>query len=81
MMPAAGAFIPKTGLIMAPEDLRGLKIRVQKSKTAVEMIEHLGGSPTPIPWGELYTALQQGVVDGAEKQSPELLLFQALWGL
>jgi len=37
---------------------------------AVSMINKLGGSPTPISWGELYTALQQGVVDGAENNPP-----------
>ncbi len=56
--------------IMKPEDLQGLKIRVQQSKTAMEMVEALGGSPTPIPWGELYTALQQKMVDGAENNTP-----------
>lgn len=64
------SFYTKDRPINAPEDLRGLKIRVQKSKTAVDMIEKLGGSPTPISWGELYTALQQGVVDGAENNPP-----------
>ena len=53
-----------------PKDLKGLKIRVQKSKTAVDMVEQMGASPTPISWGELYTALQQGVVDGAENNPP-----------
>jgi tripartite ATP-independent transporter DctP family solute receptor len=53
-----------------PDDLRGLKIRVQKSKTSMDMVEALGGSPTPIPWGELYTALQQRMVDGAENNPP-----------
>ncbi|MCH4565484.1 TRAP transporter substrate-binding protein [Halomonas sp. EGI 63088] len=52
--------------IRTPSDLSGLKIRVQPSPTAVRMIELLGASPTPLPYGELYTALQQGVVDGAE---------------
>ncbi|MEM7548616.1 MAG: TRAP transporter substrate-binding protein [Bacteroidota bacterium] len=56
--------------IKNPEDLTGLKIRVQRSKTAVEMVNHMGAAPTPIPWGELYTALQQGVVDGAENNPP-----------
>ncbi len=56
--------------IRAPDDLKGMKIRVMKSITAVQMIQTLGGSPTPIPWGELYTALQQGVVDGAENNAP-----------
>lgn len=56
--------------ILVPDDLRGLKIRVQQSKTAMDMVEALGGSPTPIPWGELYTALQQRMVDGAENNPP-----------
>ena len=53
-----------------PEDLKGLKIRVMKSQTAMNMVKSLGGSPTPISWGELYTALQSGVVDGAENNPP-----------
>jgi TRAP-type C4-dicarboxylate transport system substrate-binding protein len=39
---------------------------------AMKMVEALGGSPTPISWGELYTSLQQGVVDGAENNAPSL---------
>lgn len=57
-----------------PDDLRGLKIRVMPSPMAVEMIRTFGGSPTPISWGELYTALQGGVVDGAENNPPSLYL-------
>lgn len=53
-----------------PDDLQGLKIRVMKSITSMEMVKALGGSPTPISWGELYTALQSGVVDGAENNPP-----------
>lgn len=53
-----------------PADLKGMKIRVQTSPTAMKMVNALGGSPTPISWGELYTALQQGVVDGAENNPP-----------
>jgi tripartite ATP-independent transporter DctP family solute receptor len=53
-----------------PDDLDGLKIRVMKSITAMEMVKAQGGSPTPISWGELYTALQSGVVDGAENNPP-----------
>ncbi len=56
--------------VYQPSDLAGLKIRVQKSQTSVEMVETLGGAATPISWGELYTALQQGVVDGAENNPP-----------
>jgi tripartite ATP-independent transporter DctP family solute receptor len=56
--------------INRPDDLKGLKIRVMKSMTAMEMVKAQGGSPTPISWGELYTALQSGVVDGAENNPP-----------
>ena len=57
-----------------PVDLDGLKIRVQESATAMNMVSALGGAPTPIAWGELYTALQQGVVDGAENNPPSFHL-------
>jgi len=60
--------------IIHPDDLKGLKIRVMKSNTSVEMVRSLGGSPTPISWGELYTALQGGVVDGAENNPPSFYL-------
>lgn len=56
--------------VNTPDDLDGLKIRVMKSITAMEMVKAQGGSPTPISWGELYTALQSGVVDGAENNPP-----------
>jgi tripartite ATP-independent transporter DctP family solute receptor len=56
--------------VRTPADLSGLKIRVQQSQTAIQMVAALGGSATPIAWGELYTALQQGVVDGAENNPP-----------
>jgi len=56
--------------IETPEDLTNKKIRVQESVTAMNLVRSLGGAPTPISWGELYTALQQGVVDGAENNPP-----------
>lgn len=46
--------------------MRGKKFRVMRDPVAMDMVQALGGSPTPIPWGGLYTALKQGVVDGAE---------------
>lgn len=52
--------------IMKPEDLKGKKIRVQQSQTNIRMMELLGGSATPMSFGEVYTALQQKVIDGAE---------------
>ncbi|MAZ27728.1 MAG: TRAP transporter substrate-binding protein DctP [Cytophagaceae bacterium] len=60
--------------INSPGDLKGLKLRVMESQTAMNMVKNLGGSPTPIAWGELYTALQQGVVDGAENNLPSFYL-------
>jgi tripartite ATP-independent transporter DctP family solute receptor len=60
--------------IEKPSDLEGEKIRVMESVTAVNMVKALGGSPTPISWGELYTSLQQGVVDGAENNPPSFYL-------
>jgi TRAP-type C4-dicarboxylate transport system substrate-binding protein len=59
---------------MEPADLEGQKIRVMESAPAVNMVKALGGSPTPISWGELYTSLQQGVVDGAENNPPSFYL-------
>jgi len=56
--------------INSPEDLKGMKIRVMNSVMAVDMIRAMGGSATPISWGELYTSLDQGVVDAAENNPP-----------
>jgi tripartite ATP-independent transporter DctP family solute receptor len=68
------SFYTRDKPIRTPKDLEGLKIRVQKSQTSVRMVEALGGSATPISFGELYTALQQGVVDGAENNPPSFYL-------
>ncbi|MES3676118.1 TRAP transporter substrate-binding protein [Halomonas elongata] len=59
--------------IESPADLKNLKIRVQPSPTAIEMVELMGASPTPLAFGDLYTALQQGVVDGAENNPTALV--------
>ncbi len=52
--------------IRTPADLSGLKMRVQEAKVWLGLMRSLGAIPTPIPFGELYNALQQGVVDGQE---------------
>lgn len=52
--------------IESPADLKGLKIRVQQSPTNIEMMKLLGGSATPMGFGEVYTALQSNIIDGAE---------------
>ena len=53
-------------------DLRGLKIRVQQSPTNVQMMNLLGGSATPMGFGEVYTALQSKIIDGAENNEMAL---------
>ena len=63
-------FYTKDKPIRTPDDLKGLKIRVMNSKTAIDMVKAMGGAPTPIAWGELYSALAQGTVDGAENNPP-----------
>jgi tripartite ATP-independent transporter DctP family solute receptor len=64
------SFYTKSKQIKTPNDLAGLKIRVMNHKMSVDMVNALGGSATPMAYGELYTALQQGVVDGAENNPP-----------
>lgn len=59
-------------VVHSPADLEGLSIRVQRSRTAVRLVELLGAKPVPIPFGELYTALDTGTVDGAENNPPSL---------
>ncbi|MDO4595319.1 MAG: TRAP transporter substrate-binding protein [Tissierellia bacterium] len=50
-----------------PDDLKGLKLRVSETSILMDTVKALGASPTPLSFGELYTALQTGVVDGAEQ--------------
>jgi tripartite ATP-independent transporter DctP family solute receptor len=66
----ARSFYTKDRPIEDPSSLAGLKIRVQNSIMSMKMVQAMGGNPTPIPFGELYTALDQGVVDGAENNAP-----------
>ncbi len=70
----ARSFYTTQKMLNGPADLVGQKFRVPNSQTAVEMVQALGGAATPVDWGELYTALQQGVVDGAENNPPSFYL-------
>ena len=60
--------------VESPADLIGRKIRVMQSQSSVKMVQALGGAAAPISMGELYAALQQGVVDGAENNPPMFYL-------
>lgn len=66
----ARSFYSKDAPIDSPSDLSGKKVRIMNSVMSMEMIRTMGGSPTPISWGELYTSLDQGVVDAAENNPP-----------
>jgi len=61
--------------VKSPADLSGLKIRVMETPLYVTMVKSLGAAPTPIAWPEVYTALQQKVVDGQE--NPVSVILQA----
>jgi tripartite ATP-independent transporter DctP family solute receptor len=52
--------------VRTPADLKGLKIRVMQSDTMVKMLNYMGGTGTPMGQAEVYTAIQTGVLDGAE---------------
>ncbi|WP_186804896.1 TRAP transporter substrate-binding protein [Limihaloglobus sulfuriphilus] len=66
----ARSFYTSKTPIRSIDDLDGLKIRVMKTSMSIKSVQAMGGSPAPIDYGELYTALQQGVVDGAENNPP-----------
>ena len=66
----ARSFYSTRHSIHTPEDMAGMKIRVQNSDLFVSMVEALGGDATPMAFGEVYQGLLQGVVDGAENNWP-----------
>ncbi|MCK5748016.1 MAG: TRAP transporter substrate-binding protein, partial [Oricola sp.] len=66
----ARSFYTRDKAILQPDDLKGLKIRVMNSDMFVSMVEALGGDAAPMPYGEVYQGLLQGVVDGAENNWP-----------
>ncbi|GAA4958607.1 TRAP transporter substrate-binding protein [Algibacter aquimarinus] len=67
------SFYTSNKAIRTPDDLEGLKIRVMNNQMAINMVNSMGGSATPLAYGELYTAIQQGVVDGAENNPPSFV--------
>lgn len=60
--------------IMTPSDMEGLKIRVMGSPVLIDTFNALGAQATPMSFGEVYTSLQQGVIDGAETDHVDLLV-------
>jgi tripartite ATP-independent transporter DctP family solute receptor len=68
--PGARSFYTKDKVITSPEDVRGQKFRVQQTEVIMDFIEALGGSPTPMGYGEVYSSIQSGLLDGAENNPP-----------
>lgn len=62
----ARSFYTADRAIRTPADLKGLRIRTMDSQMAIDMMDALGGSSTVMGYSEIYTGMQQGVVDGAE---------------
>lgn len=60
--------------IRTPADLKGLKIRVQDMKSQTEMIEVMGGTPVAMAYGDVFTSLQTGIIDGTENNETALTL-------
>jgi tripartite ATP-independent transporter DctP family solute receptor len=56
--------------IMVPADLNGIRMRTPGAPVWMETIKAMGATPTPMGWTEVYSALQQNVIDGAEAQDP-----------
>ncbi|MGY6710185.1 MAG: C4-dicarboxylate TRAP transporter substrate-binding protein [Rhizobiaceae bacterium] len=59
--------------INGPEDLDGVRMRTPGAPVWMETISAMGATPTPLPWGEVYSAIQQNVIDGAEAQLPAIV--------
>lgn len=68
----ARSFYTKNKAIRTPEDLKGLKIRVQDMKSQTDMLNALGGIPVAMSYGDVYTSLQTGIIDGTENNETAL---------
>lgn len=70
---ARSIYTTTDGPVASPDDLKGLKIRTMNSPTSVAMINNMGAAATPMSSGEVYTSLQQGIIDGAENNETVLV--------
>ncbi|MCP5152083.1 MAG: TRAP transporter substrate-binding protein DctP [Chromatiales bacterium] len=66
-------FFTKNALVKTAADLKGVKMRVINSQLPVEMMRFFGANPTPIAWGELYTSLATGVVEGTKNAVTDII--------
>lgn len=68
----ARSFYTKDKAIRTPEDLKGLKIRVQDMESQTDMLDVMGGTPVAMSYGDVYTSLQTGIIDGTENNETAL---------
>lgn len=68
----ARSFYTKNTPVRTPDDLKGLKIRVQDMKSQTDMMKALGGIPVAMSYGDVYTSLQTGIIDGTENNETAL---------
>ena len=68
----ARSFYTKNKAIRKPEDLKGIKLRVQDMKSQTDMMKALGGIPVAMSYGDVYTSLQTGIIDGTENNETAL---------
>jgi TRAP-type C4-dicarboxylate transport system substrate-binding protein len=59
--------------VATPADLSGIRMRTPGAPVWMETIAAMGATPTPMPWGEVYSALSSNVIDGAEAQFPAIV--------
>ena len=71
--PGSRSFYNSVRPINTPADMEGLRIRVQETELMMGLVSLLGASPVPMPWGEVYTGIQTGVIDGAENNWPSFI--------
>ncbi len=67
------SFFTKDKLIKTAADLNGIKMRTINSPLQIEFVRFLGGNPTPVAWGEVYTSLQTGVIEGTKNAATDIV--------
>jgi len=67
------SFYTSKKLIKTASDMKGVKMRTINSQLQIEFIKAMGGNPTPVAWGELYTALKSGVVEGTKNAATDII--------
>jgi len=67
------SFYTTKKLIKTAADMKGVKMRVINSPLQIEFIKQMGGNPTPVAWGEVYTSLKSGVIEGTKNAATDII--------